>query len=426
MLTHKHKHKKCIVGIFKLYFEQVGIFAREWAPISIRENEKARAEVKRRDLLVGFAAGVGFTAGNGYLWHLAEKSARTRPVALREDLLKDGLSLDEDVFDASEESLVSASVQSPGDSETLVRARVAEATQVPDLSEVGGHLDMVPRESKKPNIDVLNQAGEPDAASGSASQKFAENNAGPSPVLQTVQNERLVLEKVRNFNGDFADDVYLSQAERPVLHSLFGRLKRAQRLVGHGNYNLLGFDQLFKYGRHYPHVGEFTSAELQLIEKLFFTKASRYGFYGEKVTTDLTARIPPQEAVKIPRSGHFLFKGESRSHYRKLRRDIGDSVILTSGIRGNVKQTHLFVAKCLESGYNLSKASRSLAPPGHSYHGVGDFDVGRVGWGYANFTDKFAETDEFKRMQDLGYVQIRYTKDNRYGVRFEPWHIKVV
>jgi zinc D-Ala-D-Ala carboxypeptidase len=26
----------------------------------------------------------------------------------------------------------------------------------------------------------------------------------------------------------------------------------------------------------------------------------------------------------------------------------------------------------------------------------------------------------------LGYVQIRYTEDNRLGVRFEPWHIKVV
>ena len=60
------------------------------------------------------------------------------------------------------------------------------------------------------------------------------------------------------------------------------------------------------------------------------------------------------------------------------------------------------------------------------FHGIGDFDVGRIGWGAKNFTDQFAQTREFKTMEDLGYVQIRYTTDNRLGVRYEPWHIKVV
>ena len=379
--------------------------------------------MKRRDLLVGFAAGVGFTAGNGYLWHLAEESAQSRPMSLRDDLLKDGLSGDGDAFTMGDEERISASGQSLSDNESQVRARVADATLAPDLADLNGQLDLVPLDKAKIETDAGSQATEANAAAGSAPPLEGSTDQASA---QTLKNDRLVLEKVRNFNGDFADDVYLNQAERPVLHSLFVRLKRAQRLVGHGNYNLLSFDQLFKYGRHYPDVGEFTPAERHLIEKLFFTEARKYGFYGEKITKNLTARIPAKETVKIPQSGHFLFKGESRAYYQKLRRDIGDSVILTSGIRGNVKQTHLFAAKCLESNYNLSKASRSLAPPGHSYHGVGDFDVGRVGWGYANFTDKFAETDEFKRMQDLGYVQIRYTKDNRYGVRFEPWHIKVV
>jgi len=408
-----------MAAIFELYFAPVDIFARVLGPRS-REQR-----VKRRDLLVGFAAGVGFTAGNGYLWHLAEESVQSRPGVLREDLLRDGLSLDEDVLSPVEEGIVSASGVSSSGNENRVRARVAEATQAPDLADLNGQLDLVPQDQAKPRAGTGRQVAEADIVTGSESQRLSGSHDDPSAAL-AAQEDRLVLEKVRNFNGDFADDVYLSQIERPVLHSLFVRLKRAQRLVGHGNYNLLGFDQLFKYGRHYPEVGEFTPAELQLIEKLFFTEARKYGFYGEKVTKDLTARIPTQEAVKIPQSGHFLFKGESKAYYQKLRRDIGDSVILTSGIRGNVKQTHLFVAKCLESSYNLSKASRSLAPPGHSYHGIGDFDVGSCGWGYSNFTDKFAETDEFKRMQDLGYVQIRYTKDNRYGVRFEPWHIKVV
>ncbi len=49
---------------------------------------------------------------------------------------------------------------------------------------------------------------------------------------------------------------------------------------------------------------------------------------------------------------------------------------LTSGVRGVAKQFILFLAKAEANGGNLSLASRSLAPPGYSYHGVGDFDVG--------------------------------------------------
>lgn len=51
--------------------------------------------------------------------------------------------------------------------------------------------------------------------------------------------------------------------------------------------------------------------------------------------------------------------------------------------------------------------------------------MGIVGWGTRNFTNEFATTDEFRRLQDLGYIDIRYPEDNRFGVRFEPWHIKV-
>lgn len=90
-----------------------------------------------------------------------------------------------------------------------------------------------------------------------------------------------------------------------------------------------------------------------------------------------------------------------------------------------VKQMHLFLAKTEQSAGNFSKASRSLAPPGYSYHAVGDFDVGKVGFGYRNFTDDFADTDVYKRLQDLGFVEIRYTTDNNFGVRYEPWHIQV-
>ena len=111
--------------------------------------------------------------------------------------------------------------------------------------------------------------------------------------------------------------------------------------------------------------------------------------------------------------------------YDEIRAALGSDVILTSGVRGIVKQLRLFVAKATSFDGNLSLASRSLAPPGYSFHGIGDFDVGIAGWGARNFTADFAETEIFKRLIDLGYVAIRYPLDNRLGVRFEPWHIRV-
>lgn len=240
------------------------------------------------------------------------------------------------------------------------------------------------------------------------------------------QGHSIRLAKVRNFDEVFDDDIFLEEERIVLLHSVLLRLKKVQRMVGHGNFNLISFDETLRTANRFSEVGEFTRAELDFMEDVFFADVKAYGFYGEKVTSELTAVFDSKDAVKIPHSGHFLYADVSLSYYEQLRRDVGESIILTSGIRSNVKQMVLFLAKTVESNYNLSKASRSLAPPGHSYHGIGDFDVGRVGFGLGNFSARFAQTDEFKRMQKLGYVQIRYTADNHFGVRFEPWHIKVV
>jgi LAS superfamily LD-carboxypeptidase LdcB len=75
---------------------------------------------------------------------------------------------------------------------------------------------------------------------------------------------------------------------------------------------------------------------------------------------------------------------------------LGNKVILTSGIRSIIKQLTLFLNKAYKNNGNISLASRSLAPPGYSYHAIGDFDVGQVGFGVANFTEKFTTTKVFK------------------------------
>lgn len=220
-------------------------------------------------------------------------------------------------------------------------------------------------------------------------------------------------------------DLKISTNEYSLINTLNNKLREVRGVVGYGNFNLLDFDDCVAYSRNYSKLGGFSKKELDKLEELFYQSADSYGFYGDKVLTKLTAKINKREVVKVPYTGHYLFKGKSVYLYDKIRNEVGSSIILTSGVRGVVKQMQLFISKAVITKGNMSQASRSLAPPGYSYHGIGDFDVGRIGFGYRNFTEDFASTDEYKRLMDLGYVDIRYPEHNPYGVRYEPWHIKV-
>lgn len=223
-----------------------------------------------------------------------------------------------------------------------------------------------------------------------------------------------------------AVDIILSENERTVFEAALKRLARLQSYVGYGNFNVIGWDQSLHLARNRGEIGAFTKSELDFIEKLFFTNATTLGFYGDKVVTRLSSTIEKKDITKIPRSGHYLFKGEPADTYQKIRKDIGDSIVLTSGVRSIVKQIFLFLNKTAKVDGNLSLASYSLAPPGHSYHALGDFDVGKKGFGYKNFSVEFSDTDEYRRLSELGYLDIRYPQNNPFGVRYEPWHIKII
>jgi hypothetical protein len=231
--------------------------------------------------------------------------------------------------------------------------------------------------------------------------------------------------KMKHFDEHCHGDIYVEKKGLCLLDSCTGRLSRLQRTVGYGNFHLIDFDHAIKIARNYSQVGHFSNAELEFLECVFYEKASVYGFHGEKPLDRFTERIRRKAVVKIPGTGQYLYKGCPLDTYKKVTRQLGKQVILTSGVRGIPKQFLLFFNKAKKNKGNLSLASRSLAPPGYSYHGTGDFDVGQVGFGAANFTERFTTTDVYKRLCDLGYLNLRYEKFNRLGVRFEPWHIKI-
>ncbi|MFI5397182.1 MAG: M15 family metallopeptidase [Candidatus Binatia bacterium] len=233
------------------------------------------------------------------------------------------------------------------------------------------------------------------------------------------------LDKMRHYDEPNREDIFVARDDYRVFESCTKRLRRLEQTAGGGNFQLLALDEALSIGRDYPRVGEFPRAELDFLEKIFYFDATRYGFYDNKHLQRITDRIPAQEAVKVPYSGTYLYRGVPLDTYQRIKRDVGDSIILTSGVRGVMKQFHLFLRKACDHDGNLSLASRSLAPPGYSFHGISDFDVGQVGLGGGNFTSRFTTTEAYRRLQELDYLNLRYPLDNLLGVRFEPWHVKV-
>ena len=222
------------------------------------------------------------------------------------------------------------------------------------------------------------------------------------------------------------DAILLSKDDWPALQTALDRFSRIQALVGFGNFCLLGFDDSLRVARNYAKVGAFTHQEIEFIDKLFHTDARIYGFQGDKTFHNMSDLIAASKIQKLSGTGNYLFKGLPQQIYHRISHDIGDGVVLTAGIRGMAKQFYLFLGKVKTTSGNLTLASQVIAPPGYSYHGVGDFDVGQVGFGVANFTTRFSHTTVYKKMTQLGYVLFRYPQNNRLGVQFEPWHIQVV
>ena len=264
-------------------------------------------------------------------------------------------------------------------------------------------------------------------ALGLSPELFAKSESPVNGENQIAQDDELrdYLNKIRNFDEQHRDDVVVSPELYPTFKSTVLRLRRLQKLVGHGNYNILSFTDGLALSRNYSRVGKFTKSELQFMESTFYEEGQRYGFLGQKPLKEITDHVKKRDIVKIPYSGNYLYKERSIELYDSIKQELGDQVVLTSGIRGVMKQFLLFLNKAYGNDGNLSLASRSLAPPGYSFHGNGDFDVGQVGYGALNFTERFTETEVFKRLSEMGYLQLRYPEDNRLGVRFEPWHIKI-
>ena len=261
----------------------------------------------------------------------------------------------------------------------------------------------------------------------------AGSSAAPHVLAETLKSSsegidnhiRDYLHKMRNFDAPHKDDITVGQTKYNILKSAVRRLRRLEETAGHGHFQVMSFDKGLEMAGNYSRVGKFTRSELEFMEMIFYQDASLYGFLGKKPLAEITDGIKKSDVIKVPYQGNYLYKEGALGTFEKIRKQLGEKVVLTSGVRGVTKQFLLFLNKAYKVGGNLSLASRSLAPPGYSFHGNGDFDVGQTGFGELNFTERFITTEVYKRLSDMGYLKFRYEQDNHVGVRFEPWHIKI-
>lgn len=257
------------------------------------------------------------------------------------------------------------------------------------------------------------------------SNSLLSKNRTPKCALNEDAHIKDYLNKMEHFDQPHPDDIYVEECKYALFESVVHRLVRLQKLVGYGNYHLLSFDEAIGIAKDHSVVDEFPKAELDFMEEMFFRDMSSVGFLDQKPVENITEKVNKRDVIKIPASGNFLYKGAPLETYEKIINEIGDQAVLTSGIRGVMKQFLLFFGKAYANQANLSLASRSLAPPGYSFHGVGDFDIGQYGFGIHNFTARFTTTEVYKKLRERGYLKLRYPENNLVGVRFEPWHIKI-
>ncbi|MGL4721702.1 MAG: M15 family metallopeptidase [Desulfovibrionaceae bacterium] len=251
--------------------------------------------------------------------------------------------------------------------------------------------------------------------------QIAENTPYPSH-----ENIKDYLSKMEHFDKPHPSDVILSESKQTLLLSVTKRLSRLQNTVGHGRFMVLGFDTALKYAKQYSNICQFPKEEIALLEEFFYSDVSQFGFFGEKTLPQITSTIKSSTILKIPHSGNYLYKGKAYQLWLTLQKRMGNTLVLTSGVRGIMKQFHLFLQKTTHSKHNISLASRSIAPPAYSFHSSGDFDIGERGLGANNFTKEFMNTTTYKQLAEEGYLQLRYPHENTLGVRFEPWHVRVL
>ena len=60
------------------------------------------------------------------------------------------------------------------------------------------------------------------------------------------------LQKVKNFNQTFTDDLFLTKEKNITFQKTLKKILNVQKVIGYANFNLIGFDDMILYSRRFP------------------------------------------------------------------------------------------------------------------------------------------------------------------------------
>jgi zinc D-Ala-D-Ala carboxypeptidase len=111
--------------------------------------------------------------------------------------------------------------------------------------------------------------------------------------------------------------------------------------------------------------------------------------------------------------------------YRLKQAAVADGIdlLLVSGFRSFDRQRQIIETK-LGKGQDIDSVLKVMAAPGYSQHHTGlALDIGTTG--HVDLLEDFEGTDAFRwlnrRANEFGFY-MPYTRGNRFGFIYEPWH----
>ncbi|MEK7624609.1 MAG: D-alanyl-D-alanine carboxypeptidase family protein [Patescibacteria group bacterium] len=178
--------------------------------------------------------------------------------------------------------------------------------------------------------------------------------------------------------------------------------------------------------------------EKKLIKKIQNLNISKYGkktpFYGIKRTPEDLVAVRGQKYKNKGIIRHLpvsFLPGEVYGAFKKMnqaiKKETGKSFLIKSGYRSPAYQMIVFLGYLEKNFWNIKKTMKGVALPGYSEHGCPGkqaVDFTSIEILKKNKRD-FSQTEEYrwlkKNAAKFGFY-LSFPKDNKLGVKFEPWH----
>ncbi len=179
-------------------------------------------------------------------------------------------------------------------------------------------------------------------------------------------------------------------------------------------------------------------AERKLTKKIQNLNISKYGkktpFYGTKPVSENFIMVRGQKYKDktsayrllvswLPENVFRAFKKMNQS----LKRETGKLLLIDSGYRSPAHQMLVFLYNLRKNDWKIKKTVESVALPGYSQHGCPkkqaiDFTTAGI---FGKKNKDFSQTKEYqwlkKNAAKFGFY-LSVPKNNKVGVKFEPWH----